>query len=164
MQEFRTGERHWHVIKVSGDPKQCAPPGWSQSRSAPASCELLPLPSSAPNFFPGKALRKRTSVRSLGRLPACRPRSGFVPPSPPTISPWRLPSHVALWFSLASLLQDPDLTPSPPPFLPSPVPLGTTPRCRELGHQLCLRGTSCFVFSTYKLRFHPTTVSILFIA
>lgn len=78
-------------------------------------------------------MHKRTSVKSLGPLPAA---PGACFPSltwPRATGPWRLPSHVVI---LGRFLWDPDLTLPPPPPLPAPVPQGTTPvspgRCREL--------------------------------
>lgn len=110
-----------------------APPLLPGSRS--------PLLHAAPGFFPRKALRKRTSVRSLGPLPAT-PGAVSCPPSPPAVSPWRLPSHVALQSSLACFLQKPDLTASPSPFPAWPLSFWVSRpflrgRCRGLGHQLC---------------------------
>lgn len=100
----------------------------------PSSCSLLLH--SAPNFFPRKALRKRTSVRSLGPLPAAPGAVSCLPP--PAISSWRLPSHVALQSSLACFLKDPYLTPFPSSFLPNPSLSGqlthfSRGKCRGLG-------------------------------
>lgn len=118
--------------------RQCAPLAGHSPALPPLPASCSPFLHSTPNFFPRQALRKRTSVRSLGRPPArLPPLARWGPPSPPAISPWRLPSHVTLR-PLSSFLQDPDLTPQLPLSSVAPVLWGTTPRCRELGHQLCL--------------------------
>ena len=155
-------EEEWgskHVPPLTGPSP--APP------TLPLSCSLA---HPAPNFFPRKALRKRTLVRSLGPLPTSQEQ--FV--LHPLLQTWRLAinprnpaSHVALW-SLACFLWDPDLTPSPPFPLPVPSPQGTTPilrgRCRGLELQLSLpkEGTYGSVFLPVSWGPHPTTVSILF--